>query len=75
MNKNGDKNTKSRNPGCVLILTSNHYFSVFNLEYLKKSGNLKRDSVCKLRDKINIASRWKGVVTEAEKFKQEDNGG
>lgn len=29
----------------------------------------------KLRDKINIAFRCKGVVTEAEKFKQGGNGG
>lgn len=57
------------------VLTSTRYFSVFNLEYLKKSGNLKRDTVGKLRDKINLASRCKGVVTEAETFKQGNNEG
>lgn len=57
------------------VLTSTRYFSVFNLEHLKKSGNLKRDIVGKSRDKINIVFRCKGVVTEAEKFKQGDNGG
>lgn len=57
------------------VLTSTRYFSVFNLEYLKKSESLKRDTVGILRDKINLASRCKGVVTEAEIFKQGNNGG